>query len=104
MNALATINSHINFRVVLRDENTALIDLYLTNGGRSIPKLIILDQDLNDVATWGPRPEEATKMFTAAKQAGTSKEELNKDLQLWYARNRGVDIANELIETALQTA
>lgn len=102
MNAFATINSNIEFAVVLRDENLELMDQYLTNGGRSIPKLIILDEDLNEIGTWGPRPKEAGAIYTRAKEENTPKEEFNKQVQVWYARNRGKAIADELIETALQ--
>ena len=59
---MAEVNSNINLQLVLRDENLELMDLFLTNGGRSIPKLIALDKDLNILFTWGPRPQTATNM------------------------------------------
>ncbi|MCH7784794.1 MAG: thioredoxin family protein [Bacteroidetes bacterium] len=33
----------INLKTILRDENTALMNAFLTNGTQSIPKLIIVD-------------------------------------------------------------
>ena len=39
-NLMASANENIELRIVFRDENLELMDEYLTNGGRSIPKLI----------------------------------------------------------------
>lgn len=50
---LAELNAKIYLKLVLRDDNLALMDLFLTNGGRSIPKLIVLDSDNNVLNTWG---------------------------------------------------
>lgn len=42
-------------RFLLRDENLALMDQYLTNGkSRSIPIYIFIDAEGNEVAKWGP--------------------------------------------------
>ena len=62
INKIAETTDKINLKVVLRDENLELMDLFLTNGGRSIPKLIALDKDNNVIDSWGPRPTVATKM------------------------------------------
>ena len=35
--------TNINLKVVLRDENPALMNQFLTNGSMSIPKLVVLD-------------------------------------------------------------
>jgi hypothetical protein len=37
---IAEINPNIELKFILRDENPDVIDAYLTNSGRSIPKLI----------------------------------------------------------------
>ena len=58
---MAELNKNINLKLVLRDENLELMDLFLTNGGRSIPKLIALDTDNNVIDTWGPRPTSCHK-------------------------------------------
>lgn len=48
----------IDVRMLLRDQNLELMDNYLTNGkSRSIPIIIFLDQEGNEVAKWGPRAE-----------------------------------------------
>lgn len=57
MKHMADTSGRIELRLLLRDKNLPVIDTYLTNGGRSIPKLICLRQnDLTELGTWGPRP------------------------------------------------
>jgi hypothetical protein len=61
-------NGKINLQLVLRDENLELMDRYLTNGGRSIPKLICFDAETGEeLGTWGPRPAEAQELFFSLK-------------------------------------
>ncbi len=89
----------IEFKVVLRDENPGLMDQYLTNGGRSIPKLIRLRKEsLEEIGNWGPRPQEAQNIFKQMKAAGESHDEYTKAIQLWYSRNRGKAIEQELVQ------
>ena len=45
----------LDVRAVYRDEDTDLIDQYLTNGGKSIPMYLLLGKDGEVEATWGPR-------------------------------------------------
>ena len=48
---------NIELKFLLRDEHLDIMDLYLTNGARSIPKLVCLDSNsLELLFTWGPRP------------------------------------------------
>ena len=47
LSKMANASSKIHLRFLLRDENLDVMDKYLTNGGRAIPKLIVLDQDFN---------------------------------------------------------
>ncbi len=90
----------IELRIVLRDEHTEIIDKYLTNGGRSIPKLVSETTDGNELFTWGPRPVEAQQIMTEwkANQAARSHDEVEKDLHLWYAKDKGKSVLNELVE------
>lgn len=98
INKIAEENSNINLQLVLRDENIDLMDAFLTNGARSIPKLIALDADENVVNTWGPRPTTATKMVADYKAAnGSLDAEFKKDLQVWYNKNKGVDTQKDIV-------
>ncbi|UJF27787.1 thioredoxin family protein [Planococcus sp. 107-1] len=47
--------SGIEVHCVYRDENLELMDRYLTNGGRSIPKYIFLSKEGEVLGDWGPR-------------------------------------------------
>jgi len=90
MEKIAALNEGIDFKVVLRDENEALMDQFLTNGGRSIPKLIMIDNESNEVInSWGPRPSEATKMVHDYKEKhGGLTPEFKQDLQVWYNKDK----------------
>jgi hypothetical protein len=72
------------------------MDLYLTNGGRSIPKVVVLDADGKETATWGPRPAEAQALMDEWKTLEMRYSEKAEKLQLWYARNRTHAIQMEL--------
>ena len=96
---MAEVNSNINLQLVLRDENLELMDLFLTNGGRSIPKLIALDKDLNILFTWGPRPQTATNMVLDYKtKHGSLDAKFKQDLQVWYNKDKGESIQNDFKE------
>ncbi|HEX8326871.1 MAG TPA: thioredoxin family protein [Hymenobacter sp.] len=90
-------------RYVLRDENLDLMDRYLTNGGRSIPKLIVLQSATRaEAATWGPRPAAAQELFMRLKQDQVPYEEFVTQLHGWYAKDRTLSTQRELL-ALLQT-
>ncbi len=88
----AALNDKIDFRIVLRDSNADIMDLYLTNGTRSIPKLVAFNPDGDELFTWGPRPKAAQDLIIQWKSEGIVKPELYEKLHLWYGRNRGKNI------------
>jgi hypothetical protein len=94
----ASLSNKTNLRFVFRDENLDIMDCYLTNGSRSIPKLVVFDENDNELFQWGPRPVEAQNLMMRRKSEGIEKSEIIKELHLWYAKNRGIDVENELIE------
>ena len=97
---IAEINPNIELKFILRDENPDVIDAYLTNSGRSIPKLICLDsKTLEEIGTWGPRPEAAQKRVTKDKSdPNVSHEEMVKNNQLWYLKDKTISVQNEFLE------
>lgn len=97
---MADASENIDMRIVLRDENLDLMDEFLTNGGRSIPKLIMLDADLNVIDTWGPRPKAAQTLYDEWKQSEprSSYEDFNIKIQKWYMADKGLSIQSELME------
>jgi hypothetical protein len=101
LNKIAAASDYIDLKVVLRDENLALMDLFLTNGGRSIPKLIALDKDNNVIDSWGPRPTEATKMVADYKEKnGVLDLEFKQDLQVWYNKDKGQSVQEDFVSIA----
>lgn len=101
---MAALSSNINLKLVLRDENLDLMDLFLTNGGRSIPKLIILDQENNVLNTWGPRPRIATKMVADYKaEHGALDAQFKQDLQVWYNKDKGLSTQEDFVKIIQNT-
>ncbi|WP_299665895.1 thioredoxin family protein [uncultured Polaribacter sp.] len=101
---IATISDKIDLKLVLRDENLALMDLFLTNGGRSIPKLIALDKNNTVIDTWGPRPTVATKIVTDYKEKnGVLDAQLKEDLQVWYNKDKGASVQKDFMTLVKNT-
>jgi len=99
INKVAELNDNIDFKVVLRDENDALMNQFLTNGGKAIPKLIMIDNTSNDVVdTFGPRPTVATNMVNTYKaEHGMLTPEFKEDLQRWYNKDKGQSTIEDLV-------
>jgi len=93
-------NSKISMKVVLRDEHVKLMDEFLTNGTRAIPKLIVVSSvNLEVLATWGPRPSGAAQLIKDYKEAhGVVDETAKTNLQKWYLQDKGQSIMNELVQ------
>ena len=53
----------IEYRIFRRDENLDIMDRYLTDGSKAIPYLVFMDTSLNEVARWGPRPEDCQSIM-----------------------------------------
>ena len=88
INKIAVLNPNIELKLVLRDENEGLMNHFLTNGGKAIPKLIAVNQDKHVEFTYGPRPKEATQLVNSYKaQHGALTPEFKEDLQHWYNKN-----------------
>lgn len=96
---LAAENENIALKIVLRDEHLELMDLFLTNGGRSIPKVIVLDTQNNLKHTWGPRPTLATKIMAEYKaENGSIDAQFKQDLQVWYNKNKGLSVQEDFVK------
>jgi thiol-disulfide isomerase/thioredoxin len=104
INKVAELNPNINLRIVLRDDNEGLMNQFLTNGSKSIPKLIMIDTDsLKVITSYGPRPSTATAMVeNYKKEHGQLTPEFKEDLQRWYNKDKGkttIDDLTKLLET-----
>jgi hypothetical protein len=93
----ADAGSGVELRIIRRDEYPAVMDRYLTNGSRSIPIVIVLDDAFREVGHWGPRPTEL-QAWVRANQPRLPKEEFYPEVRRWYAQDRGESTLRELLE------
>lgn len=90
---------NVELRYILRDKHLGIMDEFLTNGTRSIPKAVILKKDSLDViGSWGPRPKKGFELLAEYKSGSIEKEEFYKKLQRFYAKNKGEDTFREILE------
>lgn len=99
-NKLTNATEKIELKILFRDENEALMNQFLTNGAKAIPKIIILEkQSLEVKGSWGPRPEGASNLIKSYKsQYGVVDETAKTELQLWYLHDKGLSTQNELVK------
>lgn len=95
---MADLNDKITLEWKLRDENLDLMDLYLTNGGRAIPKLIAYDENGKELFNWGPRPKDIQDKYWEMKNAGVPYKEASIELQKMYNEDKGVSMQKEILK------
>lgn len=93
-------NGKIELDLIWRDQNLEIMDRYLTNGGRAIPKLVVIDKQSNEeIASWGPRPVLAQELMTELKKdSSLGMAEISEKLHYWYAKDRTQSTQKELLE------
>lgn len=103
MHKMDEVVAAVDLRIVFRDENDPLMQEFLTNGGRAIPKLIIINAGNHEVlAAWGPRPEGATRLIKEFKaKFGVVNEEAKTELQKWYLHDKGLSTMEEITKIML---
>lgn len=89
----------LEMKIVLRDENEDLMNLFLTNKGKAIPKLIVIHKETGGaLAHWGPRPKGAADLISNyKKEHGAIDEQAKTDLQLWYLHDKGMSSQQEIM-------
>ncbi len=86
---VANAPDKFTLRLVLRDKNIPLIDAHLTNGGRAIPVLLILDKHKELVLPkWGPRPAILQTLLAEWKQMYADSAKVAELLHGWYAKDK----------------
>lgn len=100
MNKMALVSDKIHFKIVLRDDNEALMNMFLTNGSKSIPKLIVIEKEtMKVIGEFGPRPKAAIDLVKNYKEKfGIIDETIKTDLQKWYLSDKGISVQKEIIE------
>jgi hypothetical protein len=95
---LAALNPEIKFDIVLRDENPELMNAFLTNGNKSIPKVIFLNDAGEILHNWGPRPRVLQEAFLLEHNAGVPHDQSVLMMQEWYNKNKGSEVTKEILE------
>lgn len=96
---IAEASPNIDLKIILRDKNPEIMDMYLTNNSRSVPKLICFDAGTDEeLGTWGPRPSKIKQMVAEYKLQNpeVSHDEFVKNVHLWYAKDKGESLQNDL--------
>ena len=91
----------ITLHFLIKSEHIEDFQQHLTNGTESIPKLVRFDNEtLAELGSWGARPTKAQAIAEHWKlnKDSISKEDFEKELHLWYAKDRGQELQNEFIE------
>ena len=89
----------MQLRILRRDEHPELMDRYLTNGSRSIPIVIVLDESFRELGHWGPRPS-LLQAWVLENRPLVPKAELYPQIRKWYARDRGETTLREVLTAA----
>lgn len=99
INKMAEASDKLELKIVLRDENEQLMDEYLTNGARSIPKLVLVEKEtFNARGSWGPRPHDAAQLiFDFKAKDGMITQEAKTELQKWYLHDKGLSTMEEIL-------
>jgi hypothetical protein len=97
---MAEVSDKIDLQFVFRDENEDLMNLFLTNGTKSIPKLIIINKKtLEILGHFGPRPLGAKNLILDYKaKHGVVDETAKTNLQLWYLHDKGLSTQKEILD------
>ncbi len=90
--------TNINLHILLRDENLPLMDQFLTNGGRAIPILLVVDKITHQVQKhWGPRPAALqTQVIEWKKDTNLTHEHFLEQIHTWYTQDKSQSIQQEL--------
>ena len=86
-------------RIFFRDADVSLINQFLTDNSQAIPKVLLLNEDFTVKNTWGPRPKYGLELLKKFKENPETypREEFYNDLQVYYAKNRGKDTIEEIL-------
>jgi len=93
---LAERAPNLDLRVLARDANLDLMDAHLTNHARSIPVVMVLDDQYQERGWWGPRPG-ALQTWVVTEGRLLEKEPRYREVRRWYARDHGESTVDEIV-------
>jgi hypothetical protein len=93
---LVEASNLIEMRIVGRDTNRDLMDAHLTGHSRSIPVVVVYDENFHELGWWGPRPAPLQQWMTTDGLA-LPKPDRYPLIRAWYARDKGRTIVSEIL-------
>lgn len=103
----AQLSDQVSLRILLRDDNLDLMDQYLTEGGRRIPKLVAFDEDGRELFQWGARPDGARSLRRSLVEQDLDSGTVVQRLLDWYDEGGWKEVDDELaaeVQSVLQAA
>ena len=101
LHRMADESPYVEIKFLLRDQHPALMNAHLTNGGKSIPKLICVRmRDLTTVGTWGPRPAGLQALMDGWRTEKLALIDIVERAQRWYNDDRTQATQHELLALA----
>jgi Thioredoxin len=99
VHSMMQMNPNLQLDIIFRDENLEIMDRFLTNGTRSIPKYIAIDENEIVIGEWGPRPSPLLQFITEQKAEAAKDPEIQFDIKLiiqkWYVSDKTLSTQNE---------
>ncbi len=92
---IANATPGVELRIIERDLNTDIMDLYLTEGKRSIPRVVGFSAEGAQLFLWGARPSNLQELVKRRISEGVPSENWHEEVHAWYAKDKGLSIENE---------
>lgn len=98
--AIAALNPLVELRILDRDTYPEAMDLYLTNGSRSVPMVIAFGSSASpeQLWVWGPRPEAAKLEVATWKTQFAVNTEWYPLLHAWYVKHGHQEVEADFIQ------
>jgi thiol-disulfide isomerase/thioredoxin len=98
---IAELSPNVSLRIIDRDTYPEAMEMYLTNGARSIPIVVatqVGDNGVNEeLWVWGPRPDAAKPLVTAWKNEHETNTDWYPLLHTWYAQNAHQHLESDIL-------
>ena len=94
----AEMRDDVTLSILMKDDNLDILDLFLTNGARSIPKLIAIEEDGSVRYAWGPQPEKIRLIRKDLIESGAEGRIVSGTTIDWYADKGWLEVEKELTE------
>ena len=93
---ISVVNPRVNIRILFRDENLDVMDRYLSDGKRSIPKLVVFGEDGAERFQWGSRPRRLTEDRVRWADEGIAGPAMSQRTIEWYEAGGWGEVEVEL--------